>query len=92
MTPLKKTSEQAIQKKIITQLEKQGYFVLKLIKCNKNGYPDLIAVKENETIFIEVKKNDGILSELQKVRIKELRSRGINVKIWTGYEQDFCEK
>ena len=92
MTPSKKILEQAIQKKIITQLEKQGYFVLKLIKCNKNGYPDLIAVKENETIFIEVKKNDGILSELQKVRIKELRSRGINVKIWTGYEQDFCEK
>ena len=85
-------TEQKIQKKIITQLEKQGYFVLKLIKCNKNGYPDLIAVKENETIFIEVKKNDGILSVLQKVRIKELRSRNINVKIWKGYEQDFCEK
>lgn len=92
MTPSKKISEQAIQKKIITQLEKQGYFVLKLIKCNKNGYPDLIAVKENETIFIEVKRPDGVLSELQKVRIKELRSRNIKVKIWQGYEQDFCEK
>ena len=92
MTLSKKTSEQAIQKKIITQLEKQGYFVLKLIKCNKNGYPDLIAVKENETIFIEVKRPGGVLSELQKVRIKELRSRNINVKIWQGYEQDFCEK
>ena len=43
-------------------------------------------------MFIEVKRPDGILSELQKVRIKELRSRGINVKIWQGYEQDFCEK
>ena len=92
MTLSKKTLEQAIQKKIITQLEKQGYFVLKLIKCNKNGYPDLIAVKENETIFIEVKGPDGGLSELQKSRIKELRSRNINVKIWQGYEQDFCEK
>ena len=92
MTHLKKNLESVIQKKIITQLEKQGYFVLKLIKCNKNGYPDLIAVKENETIFIEVKRPDGVLSELQKVRIKELRSRNINVKIWQGYEQDFCEK
>ena len=92
MTPSKKNLEQVIQKKIITQLEKQGYFVLKLIKCNKNGYPDLIAVKENETIFIEVKRPDGVLSELQKVRIKELRSRNIIVKIWQGYEQDFCEK
>ena len=85
-------TESAIQKKIITQLEKQGYLVLKLIKCNKNGYPDLIAIKDNETTFIEVKRPDGILSELQKVRIKELRSRNINVKIWQGYEQDFCEK
>ena len=92
MTHLKKNLESVIQKKIITQLEKQGYFVLKLIKCNKNGYPDLIVIKENETIFIEVKRPDGVLSELQKVRIKELKSRNINVKIWQGYEQDFCEK
>jgi Holliday junction resolvase len=85
----KEISEQAIQKKIITQLEKRGYFVLKLIKCNKNGFPDLIAVKENETIFIEVKKSKGVLSELQKVRIKELRSRNIKVKVWTDYDKDF---
>lgn len=85
-------TEQKIQTKIIKKLEAEGYFVLKLIKCNKNGYPDLIAIKENETIFIEVKRPDGILSKLQKVRIKELRSRNINVKIWQGYEQDFCEK
>lgn len=84
-------TEQAIQKKIITQLEKRGYFVLKLIKCNKNGYPDLIAVKENETIFIEVKKPKGVLSELQKVRIKELRSKNINVKVWHDFEQEFQE-
>lgn len=86
---LKKTSEQAIQKKIITQLEQEGYLVLKLIKCNKNGYPDLLAVKSNETMFIEVKRPDGKLSELQKVRINEMKSKGINVKIWTAYDTDF---
>jgi hypothetical protein len=51
----------------------------------------LIAVKENETIFIEVKKPKGVLSELQKVRIKELRSKNINVKVWTDYAQEFQE-
>ena len=85
-------TEQKIQSKIIKKLKEKGYFVIKLIKTNVNGIPDLIAVKENETIFIEVKRPDGVLSELQKVRIKELRSRNINVKIWQGYEQDFCEK
>ena len=65
-------TEQQIQTKIIKKLEKEGYYVIKLIKTNVNGIPDLIAVKENETIFIEVKRSDGVLSELQKVRIKEL--------------------
>jgi len=51
----------------------------------------LIAVKENETIFIEVKKPKGVLSELQKVRIKELRSKNINVKVWHDLEQEFQE-
>lgn len=83
--------EQQIQTKIIKKLETEGYYVIKLIKTNVNGIPDLIAVKENETIFIEVKRPDGILSELQKVRIKELRNRNINVKIWQDYEQEFKE-
>ena len=89
MQPLKKTSEQAIQKKIINQLEQEGYLVLKLIKCNKNGYPDLLAVKSNDTMFIEVKRPDGKLSKLQKLRISEMKSKGINVKCWTAYETDF---
>ena len=82
-------TEQQIQKKIIVQLEKYGYFVLKIIKANKNGFPDLIAIKDNITTFIEVKRPDGKLSELQKVRIKELQQKGINVKVWDGYNSDF---
>lgn len=82
-------SEQQIQKKIINQLYKKGYFVLKLIRTNKNGIPDLIAIKENECFFVEVKKEDGKLSTLQKVRIEELKEKKINVKIWTGYEINF---
>jgi hypothetical protein len=51
----------------------------------------LIAVKENETIFIEVKRPNGKLSELQKVRINELRNRNIKVKVLCGIEQEFQE-
>jgi len=81
--------ESQIQSKIIKKLEQDGYYVLKLIKTNKNGIPDLLAVKENECLFIEVKRPEGKLSELQKVRIEELKSRNINVKIWQNYECDF---
>jgi hypothetical protein len=48
-----------------------------------------LATKENDTIFIEVKRPDGKLSELQKVRINEMRLKGIKVKVWTDYNTDF---
>ena len=73
-------TEQQIQTKIIKRLKTEGWYVIKLIKTSVSGIPDLIAIKENETIFIEVKRPDGVLSELQKVRIKELRNRNIKVK------------
>ena len=66
-------TEQQIQSKIIKRYEKEGYFVIKLININKNGIPDLLCLKQNETpLFIQVKKVGGVLSELQKYRIKEL--------------------
>ena len=89
---MKKILESKRQAKIIAKLTQEGWLCVKLIKTSVNGIPDLLCLKNGESMFIEVKRPDGILSELQKVRIKELRSRGINVKIWQGYEQDFCEK
>ena len=84
--------EQQIQNKIIKQLEKEGYFVLKLIRTNKNGIPDLLAIKDNIPTFIEVKQPNGKLSEVQKYRIEEMREKGLNVKIWQGYGIDFNKK
>jgi len=37
-------TEQQIQTKKIKELEADGYFVLKLIKTNKNGIPDVLAL------------------------------------------------
>ena len=81
--------EQRIQTKIITKLQKEGWFCLKIIKLSKAGYPDILCHRNGETMYIEVKRPTGKLSELQKVRIKELRNLGIMVKIWEDYETDF---
>jgi len=72
-------TEQQIQKKIIDKLTKQGWYVVKIIKCNKNGTPDLIACKEKETVWIEVKKPGGKLSPLQEYTIKQMRAKGLKV-------------
>ena len=84
MQTLKKTSEQKIQTKIIKKLEAEGFYVLKLIKTNKNGIPDLLAIKNNECLFIEVKREDGKLSEVQKYRLNELKEKGIKAVVAYG--------
>jgi Holliday junction resolvase len=76
--------EQQIQSKRIKQLEAEGYYVLKLIKTNKNGIPDLIAIKEGEILFSEIKASNGKLSEVQKYRIKELESYGFKTEVYNG--------
>ena len=77
--------EQQIQTKKIEELEKQGYYVIKLITTNKNGIPDLIAIPPNsDVLFVEVKQPTGILTKLQKYRIKELNNHGIKTEVYRG--------
>ena len=76
--------EQQIQSKRIKQLEAEGYYVLKLIKTSKNGIPDILAIKEGEILFSEIKTPTGKLSEIQKYRIKELESYGFKTEVYNG--------
>jgi len=78
-------TEQRIQGKRIKELEAEGYYVIKLIKTNKNGIPDLIAVHpKGKIIFSEIKKEGGKLSELQKYRLKELEKHGFRTEVYRG--------
>lgn len=74
--------ESQIQSKKIKELEAKGYYVIKLVKTNKNGIPDLIAIPKNsDVLFIEVKGPKGKVSPLQDWRIKELEQHNIKVEI-----------
>lgn len=77
-------TEQKIQSKRIKQLEAEGYYVIKLVTTNKNGIPDLIAVKPDEVLFVEVKTEKGRLSKLQEYRIKELEGYGFRTEVYRG--------
>mgnify|MGYP003624526461 FL=1 len=78
-------TEQQIQKKRIDQLEKEGYYVLKLVKTNKNGIPDIVAIPPNTpVIFSEVKTPKGKTSVIQDYRLKELDKYGFITEIYRG--------
>jgi len=75
--------ESQIQSKKIKELEAQGYYVIKLVKTNKNGIPDLIAIPPNsDVLFVEVKGPTGKLSSLQEYRIKELANKNIKTEVY----------
>jgi Holliday junction resolvase len=78
-------TEQQIQSKRIKQLEAEGYYVIKLIKTNKNGIPDLIAIPPKcGVIFSEIKNSKGKLSKLQQYRLQELEAHGVTTEVYRG--------
>ena len=82
-------TEQQIQSKRIKQLEQAGYYVIKLIKTNKNGIPDLVAIPpRSRVLFSEGKTPTGRLSKLQEFRIKELKERGIRTEVFRGLTEN----
>ena len=75
------------QKKITEYLEKEGYFVVKLIQTNKNGIPDLLGVHRIlPDIWCEVKKEDGTPSQLQYAMQEILYKHGQISLISYGFE------
>ncbi len=68
--------ESKIQAKLIKEYETMGYYVIKLIKTNKNGIPDLICLKDGKAFFVEVKSEKGKVAPLQKFRHEELLKFG----------------
>ena len=78
-------TEQQIQSKKIKELEAEGYFVIKLIKTNKNGIPDILALHQQKGIkFYEIKTKNGKVSSLQEYRIEELKSYGFTAEVCRG--------
>ena len=78
-------TEQQIQTKKIKELEESGYYVIKLIKTNKNGIPDVLALHPDYGIeFYEIKTKKGKVSKLQEYRMKELKEYGFTAEVYRG--------
>ena len=67
------------QTKTIKHYESDGWFVINLIKTNKNGIPDLLCLKEGCTpMFIECKEKTDTVKPLQAYMIELLNTLGFN--------------
>jgi len=67
--------------KIRKHWESNGWFVVNLIKTNKNGIPDYMMLKNGKTIFVESKESWDSLSKIQEYRIKQIKQHGFKVYV-----------
>lgn len=82
--------ESKIQAKLIKQLEKDNYYVIKLGVTNRNGIADILAIPRNaDVLFVEVKQKGKEPAPLQKFRAKELKEHGIKTRWYDGEWRDF---
>jgi len=74
--------ETDIQKEMKDLLKRFGFFVFKIHQesrgkkmCHR-GVSDLIAIKNGQVIFVEVKTRTGVQSDDQKIFEKDIKSHG----------------
>lgn len=71
--------EKQIENKVCKYAKNKGMLVYKFSSPNNRGVPDRIFIYNNKCFFIEFKGTNGKLSELQKIKIKEISEQGIDV-------------
>lgn len=73
--------EGLVENYLIRQCEKNGFFCRKWVSPGHNGVPDRIVIARGHAVFIELKADNGRLSPLQKITIKEMQKCGADVRV-----------
>ena len=73
--------ESSVQRKIIKQMEKEGWMVIKIIRANMAGLPDLLLLREGVARWVEVKQPGKKPTALQSARHALLRRMGFSVEV-----------
>lgn len=71
----KALSESAFQKKVLKYLKQNDFYFFKVVRSSRSGTPDIIACRNGIFVGIEVKKETGRLSPLQKKHRSEIKHK-----------------
>jgi hypothetical protein len=73
--------ESALQERIIRKAEADGWMVIKIIRANVSGLPDLLLLRDGEARFVEVKRPGRMATPLQELMHRRLRAAGFSVVV-----------
>ena len=77
-TKRKEQPETAIRRAIVDYLRLHGWKVVRIHQSlgSEKGIPDLVAIREGKTVWIEVKTPNGRLSAHQRAWLQDLEDHG----------------
>ncbi|GHU94414.1 hypothetical protein FACS1894208_05440 [Clostridia bacterium] len=87
--------EKDIERRMREMVRQRGGLFYKFTSPNAPGVPDRIVITPEGTVwFVELKAQNGRLSNIQKFQISELEKRGANVRVVRGLQAatDFIEE
>lgn len=80
--------ESEIENKMRQKLKLHGGIFFKFVSPSVSGVPDRICIlPQGRIIFVELKREGGIVSPRQKYIHKKLRHLGVDVRVVIGMEQ-----
>lgn len=80
--------ESKIEKRLKDAIKRIGGMAFKFVSPGNTGVPDrLVLLPGGRIVFIELKASKGKLSELQKVRRKQIRDLGFRVECLNSIEK-----
>lgn len=80
--------ESEIEQKMKDAIEARGGLFIKFVSPSKRGVPDRIVITPNGRVyFVELKKEGGRLSPIQRYMHGEFRRHGVEVYTLTGLQE-----
>ena len=77
--------ESTIERGFVSRIKKAGGLCWKFTSPGTSGVPDrLVVLPGGRVSLIELKRDGGVVSEIQKTRLAELRDRGIDARVCIG--------
>lgn len=88
MAPASTELEKHIEARFVRACTKRGWLCLKQNVTGRRGYPDRLVIREDGThVWIELKRQGGVLSPMQVVSIDGLKARNCAVHVCYSAEE-----
>ena len=79
--------ESSIEHRFVNRVKKAGGLCWKFTAPGISGVPDrIVMLPPGRIFFVELKRQGGIVSDVQKTRLQELTARNINARVCIGVE------